>query len=383
MMNVTPAVTARRRDTWQSEVGDRRDHLPADDLQRLDPIHVRDEADHGLDPQVGEPSQPTDHLADFLTFLAHVEGERAGLLDLLVMPALILAMPAQDVQLPRNLRTRTQAAGVAGDQAQGLFLAVACDHDRWVGPAQALWNVERSLEPVVLSLEGAPVVAPHPQGYLHRLLEHLEALFERREGDPEPPRLLFVMAGPDAECGATAGVHVQRTHRLGQYSRMPEVHSRHYGREIDPAGVGGQECQGRVALQLLGLRPAHDRVLPEMVRHADAIEAAVLSVTRDLGQRGAGASRPAGPAEVVDLQSNLHEPIPPFPSPDFLISEPHSVVMRRLVWMSMCRALPVPELTNLCGAPGGATTICPPVASTVVSPTVKVSSPSCTTKTSS
>src|SRR5215212_8236241 len=40
------------------------------------------------------------------------------------------------------------------------------------------------------------------------------------------------------------------------------------------------------------------------------------------------------------------------------------------------------QLVNLWGVPAGATTICPPVALTVSSPTVKVSSPSWTTKTS-
>ena len=59
------------------------------------------------------------------------------------------------------------------------------------------------------------------------------------------------------------------------------------------------------------------------------------------------------------------------------------MIVRRLVWMSMCLARLVPELTNLCGAPAGAITIFPPVALMVSSPTVKVSSPSCTTKTSS
>jgi hypothetical protein len=38
------------------------------------------------------------------------------------------------------------------------------------------------------------------------------------------------------------------------------------------------------------------------------------------------------------------------------------VIIRRLVWMSMCLARLVPELTNLCGAPAGAITIWPPVA---------------------
>src|SRR5215211_4503347 len=57
--------------------------------------------------------------------------------------------------------------------------------------------------------------------------------------------------------------------------------------------------------------------------------------------------------------------------------------MRPLGWMSTCRSGPLPELMNLCGTPAGTTTIWPPVASIVASPTVKVASPSCTTKISS
>src|SRR5215212_2524085 len=173
-----------------------------------------------------------------------------------------------------------------------------------MGPTQALWEVERALEPVVHSLEGpliATLTAPHPQANLDRLLEHLEALLERGKGYPQPARLLFVMTGPDAEPDAPAGEHVQGGHRLCQQARVPEVRSRHHRCEFDSAGVCGKERQGRVALELLALWPTHNRMLPEVVCHTDAIQARFLGGPRDLGQCRAKAFRAARPVEAVEL----------------------------------------------------------------------------------
>src|SRR5215203_94107 len=367
-----------------SEFGYGRDYLCADDLQRRYPIHARDDADHRLDAHAGEPAQPSDQLTCLLAVLPYVEGERAGLLDQAVVPAFGLAVPAENVELPRDLRARTETAGVgvACDQAQGLSLAVTGDHNRRVGPAQALREVERTLEPVVSSLKGAlvaPLAAPHPQGYLERFLQHLEPLCERREGDPQPAGLLFVVSGLDVERGGTPGEHVQRGNRLCQDRRVSEVHPRHHRRELGPLCVGGKERQRRVALRFVHLRAAHDGVLPEVVRHADAVEPRLFSGLSDVRESPSESLRSSVPVEAVELQSEPHEPILRFRHP-VSRSSSHSVVMRRLVWMSMCRACPVPELTNLCGTPAGATTICPPVASTLASPTVKVRSPTLTTK---
>src|SRR5918997_2345007 len=148
-----------------------------------------------------------------------------------------------------------------------------------MGPCEALRQVERAFEVVVLALEGALVTvlaAPHPQGYLYCLLQHLEAHPLCREGDPESPRLLLVVAGPDTEPGASAGERVERGHCLYEDGRVAEVNARHHRPEPDPLGVGGQERERRVALRLVCHWTAHDRVLPEVVRHADAVEARVL-----------------------------------------------------------------------------------------------------------
>src|SRR5215210_868045 len=279
-------------------------------------MHVRNGAYYRLNAHAGEPAQPSDQLIRLGAILADIEGERAGLLDLLVVPALGFAVGAQNIELVRQLRDRTQATGVgvACDQTQGLPLAVTGDHDRRMRPGEALRKVERTLEPVVRSFEGAfiaTLTAPHPQADLDRLLEYLEALFERREGNSEAARLLFVMAGPDAEPGPPPREHVQGGYRLGQYARVSEVRPRHHGRELDIAGVGGQERQGRIALQFGGLRATHYRVLPNVVRHTDAIESCLLGGPRDPGQCWAEADCSSGPAKVVDLEPEFHRTMPP------------------------------------------------------------------------
>ena len=119
------------------------------------------------------------------------------------------------------------------------------------------------------------------------------------------------MAKADTEPGAASKENVECGHRLHQDSRVAEVHPRHHRRELDPAGAGGQERQHRVAFRFVGLRAAHDRMLPEMVRHADAVEVCLLDGPRHLGQGVGEAVRITRPVEAVELKSKLHETIPP------------------------------------------------------------------------
>src|SRR5918995_950451 len=114
-------------------------------------MHVRNEADHGLDAHTGEPAQLPDQLSRLRFIFADVEGERAGLFDRIVISALGLAMSAQNTELFPDLRAGPQAAGVcvARHQAQGLPLAVPSYHDRRIRPGEALREVERPLKSVV------------------------------------------------------------------------------------------------------------------------------------------------------------------------------------------------------------------------------------------
>src|SRR5919107_3113494 len=207
-----------------SKVGHHGDDFLADGLEWWDPIDAWHEADHRLYAHAREPAQLPDQLVYLLASLADVEGESTGLLYGVVVRALFLTVSAQYVELPGYLGARAQTAGVgvALDHAQRLLLPVAGDHDRRVGPAHALRQVQWSPEPEVIPLERALVsalAAPHSQGYLDRLLEHLETLPLWRERYTEPQRLLFVVARADAEAGTTAREHIQRRNGLFQDGR--------------------------------------------------------------------------------------------------------------------------------------------------------------------
>src|SRR5262249_92338 len=144
-----------------------------------------------------------------------------GLLDRVVVPSLGLAMLTQHLQLARDLWCGAQAAriGVARDQAQGLLLAVSANKDRGMQPTEALGEVERALQLLVLPHEGALVptlAAPHPQADLERLLKPLEPLGKWGEGDAKPACLILVMTGPDTQPGTAAREHIQRSNCLGQ-----------------------------------------------------------------------------------------------------------------------------------------------------------------------
>ena len=143
-------------------------------------------------------------LADLRAVLADVEAERRRLLDRVVVAARLVAERRSSVQLPRDLGRRRDVAGVgvARDERQRPLLAAAGDQDRRVGPAagsgaRSAARSSRTCLPVERLLV-APLAVPHPQADLHRLLEHLEALAERRERQPEPDGLLGVVAGADA-----------------------------------------------------------------------------------------------------------------------------------------------------------------------------------------
>src|SRR5919107_1392286 len=207
-----------------SKVGHHGDDFLADGLEWWDPIDAWHEADHRLYAHAREPAQLPDQLVYLLASLADVEGESTGLLYGVVVRALFLTVPAQYVELPGYLGPRAQTAGVgvARDQAQRLLLPVAGDHDRRVGPAYALRKIQWSPGPVVIPLEGALVSAlatPHSQGYLDRLLEHLETLPLWRERDNEPHPPPFVLARAGAQTGTNPSENIQRRNGLFQDGR--------------------------------------------------------------------------------------------------------------------------------------------------------------------
>src|SRR3954452_4346312 len=151
--------------TANLQLGDRRDDLPTEDLQRLDLVHARHPTVRLADAQLREPLELRQALAALLALLARVEAEHDGLLDLVVVAADVGAVPAQHVQLVLEVRAGEQVAGVGvlGDHPQRLLLPAAADEDPRARPLQGLRHVQRAPEPVVLALVGGVGVAPHLQ----------------------------------------------------------------------------------------------------------------------------------------------------------------------------------------------------------------------------
>src|SRR5215831_1759121 len=128
-------------------------------------------------------------------------------------------MLAQHFQLLRDLRSGLQitSIGIACDQAQGLLFATAGYQNRRMWTCEDLRDVEWTLDAVVLSLERTLVALfalPHAQADLEHLLQPLVALFQWREGQSRPTRLLFVITCSNAEPRSTTRQHIQGGHRL-------------------------------------------------------------------------------------------------------------------------------------------------------------------------
>src|SRR5205814_5473085 len=109
-----------------------------------------------------------------------------SLLDLVVNATNRLAVFPQNDQLVRQLGSGEEVAGVRilCDQAQRFLLAHAPDQDARAGPAHGLRGIERSLQLVVLAVEGflaASLTVPHLQADLQRLFQSLEAFGDGRE----------------------------------------------------------------------------------------------------------------------------------------------------------------------------------------------------------
>ena len=82
----------------------------------------------------------------------------------------------------------------------------------------------------------AALALPHPVGDLERLLEHLEPLAQRREGEAESAALALVPGGADPEPGAAAGQDVERRRRLDPQAWGAVVDAADHQAEADSPG---------------------------------------------------------------------------------------------------------------------------------------------------
>src|SRR3712207_6730933 len=96
-----------------------------------------------------------------------VDSAQGRALYLLVVPAHILTVALQDLQLvpdrPRSpVGEEVAGVGVLRYQSQGLLLTHTSDHDRGMRPAQGRWVVHRLLEMIMLAPVRLDLSRPHP-----------------------------------------------------------------------------------------------------------------------------------------------------------------------------------------------------------------------------
>src|SRR6266700_715511 len=89
---------------------------------------------------------------------------------------------------------------------------------------------------------------------------------------------------------------------------MPVWACRRQGQQLHPTGVSSQVCQSWIARGNFMFWPAQVVALPDMVHGTDVIKSGVLSYLRDLDQCGAKLTRATGPGEIVEMQSQFHDP---------------------------------------------------------------------------
>src|SRR2546425_1360070 len=192
------------------EIGHGRDQLLADHLEPLRLVHFRHVPDDGLDAHAGQPLQSADHLAQVFAVVAQVERKQRRLLDVVVIAANGPAVLAQNVELAWDLGSGKEVAGVRilGHKPQRFLFAAATDQDWWVGAAERLRRVERTLELIVLAPErlfAAAFSLPHLLADLQCLLEPLEPFLDWRERDAEAAAFCFVPCGAKAPPRTAAG----------------------------------------------------------------------------------------------------------------------------------------------------------------------------------
>ena len=141
---------------------------------------------------------------------------------------------------------------------------------------------------------------------LERLLEHLEALAERREREPEARDSSSFQAAPIPSQARppdrTSSVVAAFTHSAG----VAVVDATDHQAEPGALRLGGHEAERRPALEHRLLGPADAPDLEEMVHHPDRIEADVVGLAGDPGEGRADGRRAAGPRERADLEADLH-----------------------------------------------------------------------------
>ena len=140
----------------------------------------------------------------------------------------------------------------------------------------------------------AALARPHVVGQRRVSSSMLEPLAERREREPEPARLLLVPGGADASQARPPDSTSSVVVALIQSPGCAVVDAADHEAEPRPLRVRGHEPERRQALEhrLLGAADAPD--LEEVVHDPDRVEAGLVGVADDAGERGADGLVPPG-----------------------------------------------------------------------------------------
>jgi hypothetical protein len=153
-------------------------------------------------------------------------------------------MAAQHIELVLEVRSVEEVAGVAvlRDKPQRLPLAGSADQDRRMGAPYRARGVESAFEPVVATVEGPFVVAPHLQADPQRRFEALEPLRDRRERQTQAARLRDVepRADADAQGCPALGQHVESGDHLGQQAGFAIADRGHQSEQLHTLGARRQ-----------------------------------------------------------------------------------------------------------------------------------------------
>ena len=166
--------------------------------------------------------------------------------------------------------------GVLGHDAQGHALAAAADHQLGMRLLHGLGIEGRVRELVVLAVEGAAPLRPQRVEYFARLVQPLEPLAQRVEGDAVGFVLVLLPARAEAEDEPTARDDVDLGRHLGDHGGMPvgvAEHDRPHAHARDQRGQGTQRAP-RLEHRALALL----RVRDEVVGHAGDVPSRGLEV---------------------------------------------------------------------------------------------------------
>src|SRR5215211_2155286 len=141
----------RRNEQTRLQFREGGDDLLSERLERRDLVHIGHVEDQVLDACLAKISAHLDYVIGAHALCTEVDSAKGRPLYLLVVPAHVLTVALQYLQLVPDrpsspVGEEVASVGVLGNQSQSLLLTHTTDHDRGMRSAQCLWVVHRLLK---------------------------------------------------------------------------------------------------------------------------------------------------------------------------------------------------------------------------------------------